>query len=122
MRLDGRALTLNVYMLVAAAGVLVSLYWIEVEDGVRGHRELVSTRTNADGRTEEALVEGARFAAGTYELIFSVDEYFAGQDVARSDPPFYDLVTVRFTVADAEANYHVPLLISPWAYSTYRGS
>ena len=105
-----------------AAGVFVSLYWIEIADGVEGHEELLSVRTNADGRTNEPLLEGRRFRAGTYELLFFVGEYFATASAATGDPPFYDLITVRFTVSDADADYHVPLLVSPWAYTTYRGS
>lgn len=105
-----------------AAGVFVSLYCIEMADGAEGHGELLSVRTNADGRTDAPLLEGRRFRAGTYELLFFVGEYFATQPVATAKPPFYDLITLRFTVADAEAGYHVPLLVSPWAYSTYRGS
>jgi 5-hydroxyisourate hydrolase len=105
-----------------AAGVFVSLYWVEIADEVEGHEEVLSARTNADGRTDGPLLDGRGFRAGTYELLFFVGEYFAAQPVATAEPPFYDLITLRFTVADAAADYHVPLLVSPWAYSTYRGS
>ena len=78
--------------------------------------------TNADGRLDAPLLEGEALVAGTYELAFDVAGYFRGQPVATSKPPFLDVVAIRFTVADANEHYHVPLLVSPWAYSTYRGS
>ena len=90
-----------------------------------GSRILVAEhRTNSDGRTDRPLMEGADFHTGTYELCFQVDEYFArSTDASRlAQPPFLDLVTLRFTLAKAEEHYHVPLLVSPWSYSTYRGS
>ncbi len=70
----------------------------------------------------EPLLEAGEFRTGTYELVFRVGEYFAGERVEVPDPPFLDRVPVRFGVADATAHYHVPLLVSPWSYSTYRGS
>jgi 5-hydroxyisourate hydrolase len=83
--------------------------------------------TNADGRTEAPLVEAEALAAGEYELIFHVGEYFdrvgASADAgAGSADRFLDRVPVRFTIRDTQARYHVPLLCTPWAYSTYRGS
>lgn len=88
-----------------------------------GRRELLkSVRTNAEGRADEPLLTADALAAATYELVFHVGEYFAGEPVPASEPPFLDVVPVRFTVADPEAHYHVPLLVSPWSYSTYRGS
>lgn len=107
---------------VPAAGVFLSLYRVEMRGDAEGRQELRSVRTNADGRTDGPLLDGRRFEAGTYELVFFVGDYFAGQPVATSVPPFYDVITLRFTVADAAADYHVPLLVSPWAYTTYRGS
>jgi len=77
-------------------------------------------RTNADGRTDRPLLEGDALTAGGYELEFDVGGYFADADLP--DPPFLGLVPVHFAVADPAAHYHVPLLVSPWAYSTYRGS
>jgi 5-hydroxyisourate hydrolase len=77
-------------------------------------------RTNADGRTDGPLLEGDALAAGDYELEFDVGAYFAGAELP--DPPFLGVVPVRFGVADPASHYHVPLLVSPWAYSTYRGS
>ena len=78
--------------------------------------------TNQDGRTDSAVLSGGGFLSGIYELRFHVADYFREQGVALPDPPFLDIVPIRFGVADANANYHVPLLVSPWAYSTYRGS
>jgi 5-hydroxyisourate hydrolase len=87
-----------------------------------GERRLAALETNADGRAAGPLLEGDALAAGTYELVFEVGAYFAAQGLEVADPPFLDRVPVRFAVADADAHYHVPLLVSPWAYSTYRGS
>jgi 5-hydroxyisourate hydrolase len=78
--------------------------------------------TNADGRGDAPLLEGDALRAGRYELRFHVGAYFRARGVALPDPPFLDVVVVAFGVADADAHYHVPLLVSPWAYSTYRGS
>ena len=103
-----------------AAGMAVELWRLRT-DGAEP--ELLKTvRTNADGRADAPLLAGAELAAGSYELVFAVAEYFAVQPVAVASPPFLDRVPVRFTIADADAHYHVPLLVSPWAYSTYRGS
>ena len=90
--------------------------------GGKERRLLKTVRTNADGRIQEAMLAENEFAAGVYELDFAVGDYFAEQGVATPDIPFLDRVTIRFGIADAEAHYHVPLLVSPWAYSTYRGS
>lgn len=83
---------------------------------------LVETLTNEDGRVDRPLLEGDAIARGTYELVFQVGHYFrlAGTDIAN--PPFLDEVPVRFGIEDATSHYHVPLLVSPFAYSTYRGS
>ena len=80
---------------------------------------LATARTNAEGRTDTPLLEGGAFVAGVYELVFDIGGYFA---VQGADPPFLGRVPLRFGVADPDAHYHVPLLVSPWAYSTYRGS
>jgi 5-hydroxyisourate hydrolase len=82
---------------------------------------LAETLTNADGRCDKPLLEGAAFAAGHYEIMFHVGEYFRRTGAALPDPPFLDRVPLRFGVAQ-DAHYHVPLLVSPFAYSTYRGS
>ena len=107
-----------------AAGMRIRLYACEGQP-----RQLLKTAiTNPDGRTDEPLLAGEGLPTGVYELEFSVAEYFAASGGAASGtastgaPPFLGDVVVRFGVADASANYHVPLLVSPYAYSTYRGS
>src|SRR5256714_11662510 len=77
--------------------------------------------TNADGRADEPLLEGAAFAAGRYEIVFHVGDYFRARGVTLPNPSFLDLVPVRFGVTE-DTHYHVPLLVSPYGYSTYRGS
>src|SRR3954465_1683186 len=83
---------------------------------------LKTVRTNADGRTDEPLLSASEMKAGQYELVFHVGDYFAQKTSASGAVPFLDRVPVRFGIADPAASYHVPLLASPWAYSTYRGS
>jgi 5-hydroxyisourate hydrolase len=78
--------------------------------------------TNADGRTDAPLLAGEAMRVGTYEIAFHVGDYFRGAGAVLADPPFLDVVPVRFSIADVDGHYHVPLLASPWAYSTYRGS
>jgi 5-hydroxyisourate hydrolase len=85
------------------------------------HRLLKTVETNAVGRTDSPLLPEAEFEAGIYEIVFDAGGYFAGEP-GIADPPFLDRVAIRFGVADPSAHYHVPLLISPWSYSTYRGS
>jgi hydroxyisourate hydrolase len=99
---------------VPAAGVLIELR--------RGTHLLKTARTNADGRTDEPLLAGDALEPGSYDLVFHVGDYFAGAGPAAGEIRFLDEVPVRFGVADAAAHYHVPLLVSPWSYSTYRGS
>ncbi len=83
---------------------------------------LVETVTNADGRCSAPLLEGEGLAAGRYELVFDTAAYFRAKGVALSDPPFLDVIRIAFGIADTAAHYHVPLLVSPYSYSTYRGS
>ena len=85
-------------------------------------QRLKQVMTNADGRTDQPLLTGGAFSAGTYLLTFHMGAYFKAVGVAMADPPFLDVVPLRFSVADASAHYHVPLLATPWSYSTYRGS
>ena len=99
------------------ANIAVELYAL---DG--GRRLLKTTRTNADGRCDAPLLEGADLARGTYELIFHAGDYFEAAGVALPDPRFVDIVTLAFGIADPLGHYHVPLLVSPWSYTTYRGS
>ena len=102
-----------------ARGVTVTLFAIDAS----GARRLIkSTQTNGDGRCDAPFLSGAEMAVGAYELVFEVAAYFRAAGVALSDPPFLDVVPIRFGIADARAHYHVPLLISPYGYSTYRGS
>jgi 5-hydroxyisourate hydrolase len=101
-----------------AAGVLVTLY----RRAGDCYEMVKSATTNADGRIDELLVEGNALAVGRYRLVFAAGAYFRRLGVAVPDPPFVDDVVLDFGVADASAHYHVPLLVSPWAYSTYRGS
>jgi hydroxyisourate hydrolase len=91
-------------------------------DGPGGPALLRELHTNADGRSDGPLLQDEDLIAGRYELRFDVGSYFAALGVALPDPPFLEIVPVRFATADPQAHYHVPLLTSPWAYSTYRGS
>ena len=100
------------------AGIDVELYCLD-----EGSRECVATaRTNSDGRCDQPLLSGDSMRAGTYELVFHVGAYFSAQGVNGPTPRFLDIVPVRFGLASPDQHYHVPLLISPFAYSTYRGS
>lgn len=101
-----------------AAGLAVSLYRM----GGAGAEPLLTRATNADGRCDGPLLEGAALLPGVYELRFRVGDYFRQKGTPLADPPFLDEVPVRFGVHDPAAHYHVPLLVSPFAYSTYRGS
>ncbi len=83
---------------------------------------LKTLRTNADGRTDQALLTAEEMRAGLYELVFYVGDYFAAKGAAAAGVRFLDRVPVRFGISDAGLTCHVPLLVSPWAYSTYRGS
>lgn len=83
---------------------------------------LKQVRTNHDGRTDEALLQQDTFKKGIYELVFHVGDYFKSQGIQLPEPRFVDQVTIRFGVADPTENYHVPLLVTPWTWSTYRGS
>ena len=102
-----------------AAGIALSLVRLE-PDGTA--TPIAQAQTNADGRTDAPLMSGEAMRAGAYEIRFAVAAYFARAGVALPDPPFLDVIPIRFGIADPEANYHVPLLVSPWSFSTYRGS
>ena len=117
---DGR-LSTHVLDLVSgrpATGVRVVLK----ELGLGSEGVLKEAVTNADGRTDAPLLAGRPLRIGGYEIAFHVGAYFAQRGVATSRPPFLDVVPIRFAIAEPEAHYHVPLLASPWAYSTYRGT
>lgn len=78
--------------------------------------------TNNDGRTDSPLLTNSELKIGVYELIFAVGDYFASQPIETNTPPFLNRIPIQFSIANVDAHYHVPLLVSPWAYSTYRGS
>lgn len=100
-----------------AAGMTVALYRVSGNS----HRKLKEVVTNADGRCDAPLLEGKEFQIGQYELVFFAGDYLRASGVALPDPLFLDQVPIRFGMAE-EAHYHVPLLVSPYGYSTYRGS
>jgi 2-oxo-4-hydroxy-4-carboxy-5-ureidoimidazoline decarboxylase len=102
-----------------AAGVIIEL--VELSANAEQH-VIARATTNRDGRTDARLIEGRPLPIGRYELRFHVADYFARLGVQRDDPPFLDVVPVRFAIAEPEGHYHVPLLVTPWSYSTYRGS
>lgn len=100
------------------AGITVELYAIGA-----GERTLVaSSITNDDGRCATPLLEAATMQPGQYELVFHAGDYYAAHGVALSTPRFLDRIALAFGIADATQNYHVPLVMTPWSYSTYRGS
>lgn len=102
-----------------AAGVAVTLHRVHPN----GRREaLTECVTNADGRTDRPMLADDAFKPGVYELDFAIGAYFRASGVSLPEPPFLDVVPLRFGIADAGGHYHVPLLASPWSYSTYRGS
>ena len=102
-----------------ARGMRVELY--EIDEG-GGRRTVADIATNADGRTNQPLIAAPDARIGRFELVFHAGDYFRSQGAKLADPPFLDLVPIRFAVADPSAHYHVPLIVSPWSYSTYRGS
>lgn len=101
-----------------AAGMRVALFRLEAGE----MRALKTIVLNADGRADSPLLEGGEHRPGRYRLVFAVAAYFAARGTALAEPPFLDEVPLEFGIASAEQHYHVPLLASPWAYSTYRGS
>jgi 5-hydroxyisourate hydrolase len=101
-----------------AAGMRVALYRVDVG----GETLLGTLALNGDGRADAPLLEGAALQPGRYRLVFDVAAYFRARGTALPEPPFLDRVPLDFGIADPSAHYHVPLLASPWAYSTYRGS
>jgi 5-hydroxyisourate hydrolase len=100
-----------------AAGLRIELWRL---DGIPTRLKTVTT--NADGRVDGPILEGDAFIPGHYELRFQAGDYLRTSGAQLPDPPFLDIVPVRFGIADAAAHYHVPLLLSPYGYSTYRGS
>jgi len=102
-----------------AAGIAVEL--VELSE-LGSSRVVTRAITNDDGRTEKPLIGGRPVPIGRYELSFAVGDYFAGRGVPMSDPPFLDRIPLRFAVSEPEGHVHVPLLVTPWSYTTYRGS
>ncbi|WP_275784101.1 hydroxyisourate hydrolase [Pararhizobium gei] len=101
-----------------AQGMRIDLFTIDGET----RRLLRSVETNSDGRVDGPMLEGEAFDTGFYELLFHAGAYLRATDAKLPDPAFLDLIPLRFGIADRSAHYHVPLLLSPFSYSTYRGS
>ncbi len=101
-----------------AAGVKIMLYRVSGDS----HHKIAETVTNADGRTDAPMLTGQDFTVGSYELVFCAGDYLRATGQAEGEVLFLDQIPIRFGVPDAAQHYHVPLLISPFAYSTYRGS
>lgn len=104
-----------------AKEVAIALWKLDTDLELDSKTLLKTTTTNHDGRTDEPLLVGVEFKVGVYELVFDVGDYFANYS-DYPQPLFLDRIPIRFGVSDVDAHYHVPLLVSPWSYSTYRGS
>lgn len=102
-----------------AAGLAIELARLGADGGAKVLKRVV---TNADGRTDAPLLEGAGLERGTYELRFQAGDYHRAGNAPMADPPFLEVVPIRFGIADPGAHYHVPLLLSPYGFTTYRGS
>jgi 5-hydroxyisourate hydrolase len=102
-----------------AQNVVIDVHILDA-DGSWNH--VTQVTTNSDGRTDQPILAGDRFRAGTYMLTFHIGSYFKRVGLTTADQPFLDLVPLRFSIADDDDRYHVPLLATPWSYSTYRGS
>jgi len=102
-----------------AAGMAVTLQRVAADGTASIVKRVV---LDADGRADGPLLDAASMATGRYRLLFEVAPYFRGRGVALPEPAFIDTVQLDFGIADAAGHYHVPLLVSPWSYSTYRGS
>jgi len=109
---------LDIYSGKPGKGIKVDLYYYKNDDQ---KNKINSIILNTDGRSDKALIEGTNFKEGKYELVFFVGDYFK-KNVGISKIPFLDDVVVKFGISNIEEDYHVPLLVSPWSYSTYRGS
>lgn len=119
-RVNGRLSThvLDTHAGRPAAGVAVELYEFA---GDAAHR-IATAVTNVDGRTDRPLIGDRPLPIGRYELRFAIGDHFRSRGIEQGEPPFLDIVPLRFSIAEPEAHYHVPLLCTPWSYSTYRGS
>jgi len=108
---------LDIYSGKPGKGIKVDLFFLNGEN----KEKINSVVLNNDGRSDKALVDNDKFKSGKYELVFFIGDYF--KDIIKNnEPPFLDDVVIRFGISNNEENYHVPLLVSPWSYSTYRGS
>jgi 5-hydroxyisourate hydrolase len=101
-----------------AQGIAVELHHVKGAE----RRLIAAVTTNADGRTEQPLVSGDQLETGIYELSFHAADYFHRLGITLTDPPFMGVIVIRIGVASSAGNYHIPLLVSPYGYSTYRGS
>ena len=119
-QVDGGRLTTHVLDTASglpAAGLKIALYRVSGNS----HRKIKEAVTNADGRCDAPLLEGKTFQTGQYELVFCAGDYLRAAGVGLPEPPFLDQIPIRFGMAE-DRHYHVPLLVSPYGYSTYRGS
>lgn len=119
-KVDGRLSThvLDTHLGRPAVGLAVELYELAGERYIR----IATAITNADGRTDKPLIGDRPLPVGRYELRFAVGDHYRRRGIDSGNPPFLDIVPLRFSVAEPEGHYHVPLLCTPWSYSTYRGS
>ena len=114
---------LSTHVLDTTSGKPAAGMRIEFSELEGGQWKLVKTlHTNADGRTDEPLLSAEAMRTGQFKLVFHVAAYFRARGEQLPEPPFLDIVPLRFGIADREAHYHVPLLCTPWSYGTYRGS
>ena len=113
---------LSTHVLDTAKGKPAANLKIELYQVTPMHQLLKTVVTNPDGRTDEPLLSGDTIPIGTYELIFHAGDYLRASDVSLPEPAFLDEIVIRFGIAEASGHYHVPLLLSPFGYSTYRGS
>ena len=103
---------------VPAQGITLEFYRLE-----GSNQQLIKTlSTNSDGRTDELLLDDSNIEVGEYSIVFYVGDYFSKLTGDKTEPAFLNRIPINFGIFDAKANYHVPLLVSPWSYSTYRGS
>lgn len=103
---------------IPAKGVKIEFYRMEASEQTL----LKTVYTNDDGRTDELLLDNSTMQVGEYVLMFYVADYFTEQQTEQTEPAFLNRIPINFGISDSTANYHVPLLVSPWSYSTYRGS
>ena len=114
---------LSTHVLDTAHGCPARGVALELQRQINGvWHPVKSTLTNADGRTDTPLMVGEDFALGTYQIVFHVGDYFRAFGTALAAMPFLDIVPLQFSLSEPDGHYHVPLLVSPWSYSTYRGS